>query len=92
MRHQCDACGEACSMSTDGPTDLKDALPKGWRPRRIDGRVYVLCGVCGNLRQFTGGLSPYLQDRLSLPQHVQVEFPEYEDFPDHWLSSRAKDR
>ena len=79
-------------MTTDGPTDLKDALPKGWRPRRIDGRVYVLCGVCGSLRQFTGGLSPYLQDRLSLPQHVEVEYPEYDDLPNHWLTSRAKDR
>lgn len=87
MRHQCDACGAGCDVvAGNGPKELKNALPKGWRPRRIDGRVYVLCDVCGNLRHFTGGLSPYLQDRLSLPQHVEVEFPEYTELPERWLS------
>ena len=90
MRHQCDACGQGCAVKADGPTDLKDALPKGWRPRRIDGRVYVLCDVCGNLRQFVGGLSPYLQDRLALPQHVEVEYPEYTDIPDRWFDGKGR--
>ena len=62
-------------------------LPRGWRPRRIDGRVYILCDVCGNLRQFVGGLSPYLQDRLGLPPgKVEVELPEYTDIPADWLT------
>ncbi len=83
----CDACKTACTIEVSGPTELKDALPKGWRPRRIDGRVYILCDICGNIRQFKGGLSPYLQERLNLPFNVSIETPEYTDFPDHWWKS-----
>ena len=66
MKICCDACRTEIKITVTTPTLLKNALPRGWRPRRIDGRVYVLCDICGNLRQFVGGLSPYLQDRLGL--------------------------
>jgi hypothetical protein len=82
MKVSCDSCGASCDIAVEGPTLLKRALPKGWRPRRIDGRVYILCDVCGNLRQFVGGLSPYLQARLGLPPNVEIEFPEYTELPD----------
>lgn len=80
MKVECEACGQGCELETSGPTDLKAALPKGWRPRRIDGRVYILCDVCGNIRHFCGGLSAYLQDRLGLPVQVEFDRPEVEDF------------
>ncbi|MBU2581610.1 MAG: hypothetical protein KJ622_07815 [Alphaproteobacteria bacterium] len=79
----CDACKQEVELAVNGPTTLKNALPRGWRPRRIDGRVYILCDVCGNLRQFVGGLSPYLLDRLGLRNdNVEIEFPEYDDLPE----------
>ena len=77
---QCDACKQECEITTTGPTDLKVAMPKGWRPRRIDNHVYNLCDVCGNIRHFCGGLSAYLQDRLDLPNHVEFDQPEEDDF------------
>jgi len=79
MKIQCDACKQECELSAAGPTDLKSAMPKGWRPRRIDGHVYNLCDVCGNIRHFCGGLSAYLQDRLGLPNHVEFDHPEEDD-------------
>ena len=79
MKIECDACKQQCEIKADGPTDLKDALPRGWRPRRIDGRVFMLCDVCGNISHFRAGLSAYLQDRLGLPRRVEFETPEYED-------------
>lgn len=87
MRICCDACKTECTLEVTGPTLLKNALPKGWRPRRIDGRVYVLCDICGNIRQFVGGLSPYLRERLELPFNAVVETPEYEALPDDWFKS-----
>ena len=81
MKACCDACKSECSFDVCGPTDLKDALPKGWRPRRLDGRVYILCDICGNIRQFKGGLSPYLQELLELPPYVTIEIPEFTDLP-----------
>lgn len=80
MKIQCQACKQECELETSGPTDLKDAMPKGWRPRRIDGQVYNLCDVCGNIRHFCGGLSAYLQDRLDLPPNVEFDRPENKDF------------
>ena len=81
MKVYCDACEqEAILTRPAGPVALKDTLPRGWRPRQIDGRTYVLCDVCGNLHQFVGGLSPYLQERLNLPKNVEVEYPEHTDF------------
>ena len=85
MKICCDACHAEWSTEVHGPTLLKDTLPRGWRPRRIDGRVYILCDICGNLRQFVGGLSPYLQQRLSLPHNVEIEFPEHTDIPHDWF-------
>jgi len=79
MKIQCDACKMEIELSASGPTDLKSAMPKGWRPRRIDGHVYNLCDVCGNIRHFCGGLSAYLQDRLGLPNHVEFDHPEEDD-------------
>jgi len=92
MRICCEACEASCELTVEGPTLLKRALPRGWRPRRIDGRVYVLCEVCGNLRQFVGGLSPYLQDRLGLPGNVEFETPEYTVLPPDWQQVRALGR
>ncbi len=92
MKVCCDACEAECEVVVEGPTLLRRALPRGWRPRRIDGRVYVLCDVCGNLRQFVGGLSPYLQDRLGLAQHVEFETPEYTDLPDDWVLGLRRSR
>lgn len=87
MRICCDACQAPCEVTVTGPTLLKRALPRGWRPRRIDGRVYILCDICGNLRQFVGGLSPYLQDRLGLPAgQVELEMPEYTELPPDWVA------
>jgi len=85
MKVICDSCQAECEITVRGPTLLRRALPKGWRPRRIDGRVYVLCDICGNLRQFVGGLSPYLASRLNLPSNVTIELPEYTELPDAWL-------
>lgn len=87
MRICCDACKTECTLAVTGPTLLKNALPRGWRPRRIDGRVYVLCDVCGNIRQFVGGLSPYLRECLGLPYNAVVETPEYDDLPDDWFKA-----
>ncbi len=88
MKIKCDACQSECEIAVKGPTLLKDALPHRWRPRRIDGRVYILCDICGNLRQFVGGLSPYLRDRLGLTAgNVDVEFPEHDDIPAEWFLS-----
>jgi tRNA 2-thiouridine synthesizing protein E len=47
--------------------------------------MYILCDVCGNLRQFVGGLSPYLAGQLNLPPNVSIEFPEYTELPDAWI-------
>lgn len=83
----CDSCHAECTLApVTGPTLLRRTLPRGWRPRRIDGRVYILCDICGNLRQFVGGLSPYLQQRLGLPPNVEIEFPEHTELPDAWLN------
>lgn len=83
----CDACKTECVLTpVSGPTLLRRTLPRGWRPRRIDGRVYILCDICGNLRQFVGGLSPYLQELLRLPPNVEIEMPEYTELPDAWLN------
>ncbi|MCB1519943.1 MAG: hypothetical protein KDJ37_05125 [Hyphomicrobiaceae bacterium] len=88
MKICCDACRTEIKITVTTPTLLKNALPRGWRPRRIDGRVYVLCDICGNLRQFVGGLSPYLQDRLGLAAaNVEIETPEYTDIPAEWFGS-----
>lgn len=89
MRIACDACQTSCEISVAGPTLLQRALPRGWRPRRIDGRVYVLCDICGNLRQFVGGLSPYLQERLKLPSNVEIETPEYTQLPPDWARRKS---
>ena len=80
MNITCDACGTKGKLTATGPVDLKDAMPKHWRPRRIDGRVYNLCDICGNLSQFSGGLSAYLQELLSLPSNVEFDVPERDDF------------
>ena len=87
----CEACQEEVKLTVSGPTLLKEALPRGWRPRRIDGRIYILCDVCGNLRQFVGGLSPYLLERLGLrADNVEVELPEYSEMPEiRGTSSRS---
>ncbi len=79
MKLSCDACKQECELQVSGPTDLKSAMPKGWRPRRIDGQVYNLCDVCGNISHFRGGLSAYLQDRLGLAKRVEFDWPENED-------------
>ncbi len=79
MKICCHACKMECDIIADGPTDLKAAMPKGWIPRRIDGQVYNLCDVCGNIAHFVGGLSAYLQDRLGLPNHVEFDHPEEND-------------
>ena len=82
MTVSCDACGQKATLKRPGggPVALKDTLPRGWRPRQIDRRTYVLCDICGNLHQFVGGLSPYLQERLGLPKNAEVEYPEHTDF------------
>lgn len=93
MKIACDACKTECEISVAGPTLLKKALPRGWRPRRIDGRVYVLCDICGNLRQFVGGLSPYLRERLGLQSGtIEIETPEYTDIPDEWFTECLRER
>ncbi|MGD9785008.1 MAG: hypothetical protein AB7E80_08745 [Hyphomicrobiaceae bacterium] len=88
MKIECDACHTEVELNITAPTLLKKALPRGWRPRRIDGRVYILCDICGNLRQFVGGLSPYLKERLNLQGGThEIETPEYTDIPDEWFQS-----
>lgn len=88
----CDACQAEVALTVTGPTLLKRALPRGWRPRRIDGRTFILCDVCGNLRQFVGGLSPYLQSRLGLAPNVEIELPEYTELPSDWVKRSATGR
>lgn len=80
MKVCCDACKQEAvlDMPSSGPVAVKDTLPRRWRPRRIDGHVYILCDICGNLKQFVGGLSPYLQELLNLPFHAEFETPEYD--------------
>ncbi len=75
MKVCCDACKQEAvlDMPSNGPVAVKDTLP-----RRIDGHVYILCDICGNLKQFVGGLSPYLQELLNLPFHAEFETPEYD--------------
>lgn len=90
IRVRCESCKTECTLSVSGPTLLRRALPRGWRPRRIDGRVYILCDICGNLRQFVGGLSPYLQQHLGLPPNVEIETPEYTELPDAWVRRTNK--
>lgn len=85
MKIACDACQREHEFAVSGPTLLRRALPKGWRPRRIDGRVYILCEICGNVRQFVGGLSPYLSQALRLPTNATIELPELTELPDSWL-------
>lgn len=85
MKICCDACQAEYNIEVKGPVLLQAALPRGWRPRRIDNRVYILCDICGNLRQFVGGLSPYLQQRLKLPNNVEIEFPEHTEIPHDWF-------
>ena len=91
MKVCCDACGTSCEVEVSGPTLLAHALPRGWRPRRIDGRTLVLCDICGNIRQFVGGLSPYLQMLLHLPPNVEIESPEH-DIPPRPRPDRRPDR
>jgi tRNA 2-thiouridine synthesizing protein E len=88
----CAACRAEVSLAVSGPTLLRRALPRGWRPRRLDGRVFILCDICGNLRQFVGGLSPYLQDRLGLASNVSIELPEYTELPDTWIAHQRRRR
>lgn len=80
MKVCCDACKQEATleMPARGPIAVKDTLPRRWRPRRIDGQVYILCDICGNLNQFVGGLSAYLQELLNLPFNVEFETPEYD--------------
>ncbi len=80
MKVCCDACKieVELDMPKSGPVDVKNTLPRRWRPRRIDGQVYILCDICGNLNQFVGGLSAYLQELLNLPFNVEFETPEYD--------------
>ena len=80
MKVCCDACKQEAvlDMPKSGPVPVKETLPKRWRPRRIDGKVYILCDICGNLKQFVGGLSPYLQELLNLPFYAEFETPEYD--------------
>ncbi len=80
MKICCDACKQEATldMPKNGPVAVKDTLPRRWRPRRIDGQVYILCDICGNLNQFVGGLSAYLQELLDLPFNVEFETPEYD--------------
>lgn len=85
MKIVCDACRQDSNIVVSGPTLLRRALPKGWRPRRIDGRVYILCEICGNVRQFVGGLSPYLMQALRLPPNATIELPELTELPETWL-------
>jgi len=93
MKITCDACKTECDVEVSGPTLLKKALPRGWRPRRIDGRVYILCDICGNLRQFVGGLSPYLKEQLGLQSNnVEIETPEYTDIPEEWFTNLRGER
>ncbi len=58
MKVCCDACKQEAelAMPQSGPVAVNKALPRRWRPRRIDGKVYILCDICGNLNQFIGGL------------------------------------
>ena len=80
MKISCDACGTTGELHASGPTRLKDAMPRHWRPRRIDGRVYNLCDICGHISHFSGGLSAYLQELLQLQPNVEFDNPEREDF------------
>jgi hypothetical protein len=70
MTHKCRACG--CEGET--PTATADAaLPAGWFVRNIDEVEYVLCDVCGHIRHFRGGVSPYLTDALELDEGARCD-------------------
>ena len=73
MEFHCRACGCDHSTSDEECHDAEMVLPKGWYIRSIDERDYVLCDVCGNIRQFKGGISAYLMDRLGLDAEARCD-------------------
>lgn len=70
MTHKCRACG--CEGET-AAEPLGATLPAGWYVRCIDEVDFVLCDVCGHIRHFRGGVSPYLADRLELGEGARCD-------------------
>ncbi len=73
------SCCDACGMSADAYDEsLSDGsgLPESWFVRRIEKREYALCDCCGSLRQFKGGISPYLSQALGLDMDARCELGE----------------
>ena len=65
-KYQCEACKIELECAGEGEINFETNVPHRWHVRVIDDRRYILCDVCGNIRQFKGGVSAYLCDCLSL--------------------------
>ena len=75
-KYQCEACKSELECSGEDEINFDTNLPHRWYVRVIDDRRYVLCDVCGNIRQFKGGVSPYLTDALSLGLEARCDVSE----------------
>ena len=80
MKVKCEACDCEGELEIKGIMEVSDALPRRWRRRIIDHQAYILCDICGHPRQFLTGISPYLQDRLDVPENATCEVAEKSDF------------
>lgn len=80
MKVKCEACDCEGELEIKGIMEVSDALPRRWRRRIIDHQAYILCDICGHPRQFLTGISPYLQDRLEVPENATCEVAEKSDF------------
>lgn len=69
----CAACGLE-PFPADAPRDPATGLPPGWTVRVIQRRKFTLCDCCGDIRQFKGGLSTYLQEALGFGPNARLEF------------------
>jgi len=87
-----DAC-EACGINVreyGESLDQQSGLPESWFVRTIDGRDYTLCDCCGSFRQFKGGMSPYLQDALSLDHQARCVLDEVKTMAEARAKLRKK--
>ena len=74
-----DTVCDACKLPPHPPKVAREAetgLPPGWVVRHVANRTFTLCECCGDIRHFSGGISPYLQENLGLGPHAHCAFDE----------------
>lgn len=81
----CDAC-KLPPHPPEAERNSETGLPSGWFVRRVGERSFTLCECCGDIRQFKGGVSVYLQEYLGLGPHAQLHL---DDMP---FGSRRRER